>query len=137
MAQAWADGVWATNALADGSWVQQGAVPVIQNGTPPGGAQNVGYTYQFTAAGDTPITWSVVAPGALPTGLTLSAAGLLSGTPTVLETQAFTVRATNVQGTDDVACSVTIGTAATGTGADRQSRSRAGVGRGLIRLVGR
>ena len=136
MAQAWADGVWATSALADGSWVQQGAVPVIQNGTPPGGAQNVGYTYSFTAIGDTPITWSVTV-GVLPTGLTLSAAGLLTGTPTVLETQAFTVRAANVQGTDDVACSVTIGTAATGTGADRQSRSRAGVGRGLIRLVGR
>lgn len=135
MAQAWRDGVWATNALAEGSWTQQGNVPVIDGTGPPGGAQNVAYSYQFTAAGDTPITWSVTV-GALPTGLTLSSAGLLSGTPTVLETQAFTVTATNVQGTDTIDCSITVGTAATGTDAGRAAVSR-GAGRGLLRLVGR
>jgi len=63
----------------------------VSNGT-------VGVAYpatQFTAAGGTqPYTWSVSA-GALPAGLTLSAAGLLSGTPAAAGQFTFTVQVTD------------------------------------------
>jgi len=53
------------------------------------------YSYQltsFTGEGvDTP-TWSLLS-GTLPTGLSLSSSGLISGTPTVLGTSVFTVKA--------------------------------------------
>jgi hypothetical protein len=109
--------------------------PTITTTELPGGAQNVAYTYTLAATGDVTITWDISA-GALPTGLSLSAAGVISGLPTVLETQNFTVRATNDSGNDTQALTLTIGTAATGTGTDRATRSRT-VGRGLLRLVGR
>lgn len=52
---------------------------------PPRLQEGVAYSYQLTAAGGdtqtTPATWSVV-HGTLPAGLTLSGAGLISGTPT-------------------------------------------------------
>ena len=59
----------------------------------------VGVTYNATlsATGTPPLTWTVVAgTGALPTGLTLSPAGVISGIPTVAGTFTFTVRVTNV-----------------------------------------
>lgn len=135
MAYAWATGAWATNAWAEGTWTQANLAPTITTIEAAGGAQNVGYSFQLSATGDVPITWDITV-GALPTGLSLSAAGLISGTPTVLETQAFTVRATNAQGNNTKALSITIGTAATGTGTDRAARARQ-TGRGLLRLVGR
>ncbi|HET8552662.1 MAG TPA: putative Ig domain-containing protein, partial [Gammaproteobacteria bacterium] len=53
------------------------------------------YSQQLTASGGTaPYTFSV-AGGALPPGLTLSPAGLLSGTPTVAGMYNFTVQATD------------------------------------------
>jgi len=66
--------------------------PTITNGPPPNGT--VGATYSFTyTATDSP-TFS--ATGTLPTGLTLSPAGVISGTPTVAGTFAgITVTATN------------------------------------------
>ncbi len=56
----------------------------------------VGVSYQQTlaAAGSTPITWSVTS-GALPGGITLSAAGVLAGTPTAAGVATFTVQASN------------------------------------------
>ncbi len=49
---------------------------------PPTAVVNTAYSYTLTAAGGTtPYTWSVNA-GTLPAGLTLSSAGVLSGTPT-------------------------------------------------------
>ena len=49
---------------------------------PPTAVVNTAYSYTLTATGGTaPYTWSVNA-GTLPDGLTLSAAGVLSGTPT-------------------------------------------------------
>jgi hypothetical protein len=56
---------------------------------------------QLTGSGDAPITWAVTA-GALPAGMTLSAAGLYSGTPTTPGTVKFTVTATNAAGTDSL-----------------------------------
>lgn len=60
-----------------------------------GGNVGVSYTQQFTAsAGTAPYIYTVTA-GALPTGLTLSTTGLLSGTPTAVGNYTFTVTATD------------------------------------------
>ncbi len=135
MAQAWADGALATNSWAEGAWAQVGDLPVITTLEPANGAVDVAYSFTFQATGDVPITWDV-SVGAVPTGLSLASNGALTGTPTGTGTTAFTVRATNAQGSDTLACSLVVGTAATGSGTDRAARSRS-QGRGLLRLVGR
>jgi Putative Ig domain len=56
------------------------------------GQLTVPYNLQFTASGGTP-TWSI-SSGSLPAGLTLSASGLLSGTPTAAGDYSFKVTAT-------------------------------------------
>ena len=73
--------------------------PVILSGNVPGGYQNIAYSFQLVADSDGPVTWSVTV-GALPTGLSLSAAGVISGTPTLIESQTFTVQASNAAGDD-------------------------------------
>jgi hypothetical protein len=51
----------------------------------PAAQQNTAYSYQLTALGGTPpYTWSVDPSTPLPSGLTLSPTGVLSGTPTGL-----------------------------------------------------
>jgi hypothetical protein len=56
------------------------------------------YSISFAATGGTsPITWSVSA-GTLPAGLTLNAAGVLSGTPTTAGTSNFTVKVADAIG---------------------------------------
>jgi hypothetical protein len=68
--------------------------------TLPGGVVATAYSQQITASGGTgPYTFTVVS-GAVPAGLTLTPAGLLSGTPTtpVTPTSTFTVRATDATG---------------------------------------
>ena len=55
------------------------------------------YSFTFTATG-TPAPTFAIASGTLPAGLTLSSAGVLSGTPTTEGTSTFTVTATNSQG---------------------------------------
>ena len=62
------------------------------------GRQNVAYSRTLAASGGTaPYDWAVTA-GALPAGLTLSSAGVLSGTPTVNGSFTFTATATDSQG---------------------------------------
>lgn len=61
------------------------------------GVVGVAFTRTFGADGAAPMTWSVTA-GSLPPGLTLSAGGVYSGTPTTLGSYPFTVTATNVSG---------------------------------------
>ena len=68
---------------------------VINPATLPGSVQSIAYSQVLTATGGTaPYTFAISA-GALPAGLTLSAAGTLSGTPTVTGAFNFTVRATD------------------------------------------
>jgi len=68
------------------------------NPTLPAGVTGTTYNQNFTATGGTgPYTFGVSA-GALPTGLTLNAVGLLSGTPTVVGIFNFTVQATGASG---------------------------------------
>ncbi|POH73022.1 beta strand repeat-containing protein [Arthrobacter glacialis] len=58
-------------------------LPSITPGTVPGGTAGTAYSQQLSGAtGVAPYVFSVVS-GALPAGLSLSSAGLLSGTPTV------------------------------------------------------
>lgn len=66
--------------------------PTIQTTALPAGDLGVPYTAQLTATGGTgTYTWSVI-DGSLPDGLTLSASGLVSGTPTAKGSASFTVR---------------------------------------------
>jgi len=61
-------------------------------GTTPDGTVNVPYVSVLQASGGTsPYTWSVTS-GTLPAGLSLSGAGVLSGTPTAAGISTFTVQ---------------------------------------------
>src|SRR5512140_1996463 len=68
--------------------------PVIDTASPlPSGTVGTAYIQTFAASGGTaPYSWSVTS-GTLPAGLTLSAAGILSGTPTTVDNSSFTVQA--------------------------------------------
>ncbi len=62
------------------------------------GTVGVAYSRTITASGGTaPYTYSITA-GALPTGLSLSGGGVISGTPTAAGTSTFTVTATDAAG---------------------------------------
>jgi len=62
----------------------------------PTGEVNIAYSQKLTATGGTsPYTWSVTGSGALPGGLSLSAGGTLSGTPSAAGTFNFTVQVTD------------------------------------------
>lgn len=67
--------------------------PVITTATLPAGTGNVAYSKTLTAAGGTtPYAWSLVPGSSLPNGMTLSAAGVLGGTPVVVGEFTFTVQ---------------------------------------------
>jgi len=57
------------------------------------------YNYQLFATGTAPIVWQKLS-GTLPTGLSFSSSGVLSGTPMSAGTASFTVEASNFLGTD-------------------------------------
>ncbi len=81
---------------------------VVAPATLPDGLVGAAYTQTLTASGGSaPYSYTITA-GALPGGLTLSPAGTLSGTPTVVGTFTFTIRAVD---------------ASTGTGPFSGSRS--------------
>ena len=70
------------------------SAPSFTADTPPTTATvGVPYSYTYAANGNPRPTFSLV--GVAPTGLTLSSAGVLSGTPTAARTFAFRVTATN------------------------------------------
>jgi hypothetical protein len=74
------------------------AAPVslsITTGSLPGVTVSDAYSATFAATGGTtPYAWAV-ASGSLPTGLSLSSAGVISGTPSTTGTSTFTVRVTD------------------------------------------
>lgn len=71
------------------------AAPTVITTTVPNGTQGVAYSQALVGSGGTlPYTWDVSA-GALPTGITLSSAGVLSGTPSVNGSFNFTARVTD------------------------------------------
>lgn len=68
--------------------------PTITTASLPGGTVGTAYNQTLAATGDATITWSV-ASGNLPGGLSLSAAGAITGTPTTAGTFTFTIKAAN------------------------------------------
>lgn len=72
-------------------------VVAVSPGSLPAGTVGTGYSQTLVGSGGTgPYTFA--ASGSLPPGVTLSSAGVLSGTPTRSGTFAFTVTATDVSG---------------------------------------
>src|SRR5207253_10777580 len=59
------------------------ANPAITSPAPPAGTAGAAYTHTFTTAFESPAPTFTLSSGTLPPGLTLSATGVLSGTPTV------------------------------------------------------
>ena len=83
--------------------------PKITTTTLPAGTVNVAYTettLEATGTGD--ITWNLAENNSLPTGLTLSKDGKISGTPTATGTSTFNVKAQNSHGSDSKELSITI-----------------------------
>lgn len=85
-----------TPASASYSVTAVQVTPVSITSTPPNGTVGVAYSHSFTATGGigTPYTYAQ-ASGTLPTGLTLSAGGALTGTPTAAGSFTFGVTATS------------------------------------------
>jgi hypothetical protein len=89
--------------------------PFITTSSPlTSGTQSSAYSQSLIATGDTPISWSVTG-GSLPTGLSLSSGGLLSGTPSAAGVSTFTAAATNTTGSDSKSFSLTINVPGTPT----------------------
>jgi len=81
--------------------------PVINTAASSSGTLNVPYSFIFSAAfGLAPFTWSET--GALPSGLSLSSGGVLSGTPTKAGSFPITVRVHDSIGQDAVSQNFTI-----------------------------
>ncbi len=103
------DSTGGTAATVTNNYTLTIAVPTLTltPATVPAGTAGVAYSQTFVASGGiAPYTYALSA-GALPAGMTLNAAGALSGTPTVAGTFNFSVTATDS----------TTGTAATVTNA--------------------
>ncbi|MBI4548082.1 MAG: putative Ig domain-containing protein [Ignavibacteriae bacterium] len=72
--------------------------PVITLSSLSNGTVGIPYSQTITASNGTPPYTFSVTGGTLPTGLSLSSSGVLSGTPTTEGTFTFTVTATDAQG---------------------------------------
>jgi hypothetical protein len=81
--------------------------PTITTTTLPGGVTGTAYSAQLAATGTAPITWTLES-GDLPGGLTLSTAGVISGTPTTVGTFSFTIKAENSAGNATKALSIIV-----------------------------
>jgi hypothetical protein len=113
------------------------AAPSITTASLPAGMVGVAYSQTLAeTGGTTPFTWSV-SSGTLPAGLTLSAAGVLSGTPTTAGTSSFTIKVTDAVGaastkafslTINAALSITTASLPSGTVGVAYSQTLAGTG---------
>ena len=68
------------------------AAPAITTTSLPAGTVGAAYSQTLQATGTAPITWSATG---LPAGLTISAAGVISGTPTAVGTSSVVITANN------------------------------------------
>lgn len=71
------------------------------------GTVGTAYSVQFVATGTNPKTWSITS-GTLPTGMTFSSSGLLSGTPTATSSGSIQFTATNAIGSANTSLSLTV-----------------------------
>lgn len=76
--------------------------PTITSAAPTQPTVDAPYSFQVTASGNWPMTFSMTA-GNLPSGLSMSSAGLITGTPTDTNSATFTVTASNGIAPDDSA----------------------------------
>jgi hypothetical protein len=82
-----------TSVSGSTSLTVQPTTLVMSTTSLPTGVQNQSYSGTLAATGGTaPYTWSLANNTTLPAGLTLSTAGQVSGTPTVVGTISFTVQ---------------------------------------------
>jgi hypothetical protein len=109
------------------------APPVVTTASLPVGTTTVAYSQTLSASGGvSPYTWSV-ASGTLPAGLTLSADGVISGTPTAGGTSTFTVRVTDSGSrTGTKSLSIVVGTP---VGVTTASLANGNVGTALSRTL--
>jgi len=109
MTRSWGDNRTTPFTITSISVEELVAAPAITTTTLPGGFVGTAYSQTLVATGSTPITW-VLYSGDLPGGLTLSGAGVISGTPAAAGTFNFVVEATNPQGDDTQALTIVIAT---------------------------
>lgn len=75
-----------------------GSVSITTSSPLPTGTVGSSYSQTLSATGGTPpYSWSLVG-GSLPSGLSLGSSGMISGTPSVVGTSSFTVRAADTTG---------------------------------------
>ena len=86
----------------------EGIPPVISITDLPNGTVDVTYHETLIATGIKPIEWTLSENSKLPDGLSLSGAGIISGTPKKAGLFPFTVKATNSTGYDDQILTITI-----------------------------
>src|SRR5260221_2499 len=107
---------WTTNVAAT-SQGQYGTTATfsltVSTSALSGGTVGAGFSSSLQASGRTsPYTWTL-ASGTLPSGLTLSTAGAISGTPTAAATSSFTVQVKDAaNATATKALSIVVGAAA-------------------------
>jgi large repetitive protein len=87
-----------------GSFVPQGTAPTITSASTASGVAGSTFSYQI-AASQNPTAFGATG---LPAGLSVNAAGLISGTPTTAGTSSVTITATNAVGTGSAALTLTI-----------------------------
>lgn len=81
--------------LHGGAVFAQASTPVLTGGSLPGGVAGSAYRQSLSATGGTPPYAYLLSGGSLPPGVVLTAAGVLSGTPTAAGTYSFTVQVTD------------------------------------------
>jgi hypothetical protein len=114
--------------------------PAITTTALPNGTVGAAYSQTLAATGTAPITWTLDS-GTLPAGLTLSSAGVISGTPTAAGTATFTVKAANGAGSDTRTLTITVNAASSvapsptpGSGGSGGGGCDAGAGAGIAVL---
>jgi uncharacterized repeat protein (TIGR01451 family) len=97
------------NGVLDAFTLNPSAVPASLTSDTPASILpiNTQYSYTFGASGN-PSAAFTVASGSLPTGMSLSSSGVLSGTPSAAGTFTFTVSASNGYGTPAVSPPITM-----------------------------
>lgn len=92
------------------TWISGTVAPAITTASLPAATAGAAYSRQIAATGTPAPTFAVTA-GSLPAGLTLSAAGVISGTPTAAGTSTFTITATNAAGANARQYTITVAAA--------------------------